>query len=252
MSETNPGEGPSGELPPPAPVPPGTAAKTKAQRKRLPLLVFILLCFAVAAGYLFWRSERDTRQVESVRAKLAASGVDVLDSYDQPDESAFVLFRSIEPTKIVLVKGGARRLTDVDLKELAGINRDLKLMLSNSEVTDDGIESLEGKSNVRWLDLGRTRITDAGIKHLRGMNLESLDLSGTHITDTALATLGEFDMPRLKELIIAGTGVTDAGLSHLAHFKTLEFVVLSQTKVTRSGLRHLRHEIPGIEFPGGI
>jgi hypothetical protein len=252
MSQTNPAEGSSGESPPFAPVPPNAVAKSKARRKRLPLLVGVLVCIGGAAGYFSWRSVRDQRQVEQVRAKLADSGIQVLFSYAQPDESGFALFRSMEPTKIVLVRAGSRRLTDADLKELVGINQDLKLMLSYSEVTDNGIESLAGKSNVRWLDLGRTRITDAGVKYLRGMNLESLDLSGTHITDTALATLGELDMPRLKELIIEGTGVTDAGLTHLEHFKTLEFVVLGQTKVTASGLRHLRDQIPGIEFPGGI
>ena len=49
------------------------------------------------------------------------------------------------------------------------------------------------------------------MKYLRGMNLESLDLSGTKVTDAGLATLGECDFPRLKNLGLERTSVSDAG-----------------------------------------
>ncbi len=82
------------------------------------------------------------------------------------------------------------------------------------------------------------------MKHLRGMNLQSLDLSSTKITDEGLATLGECDFPRLKEIALEHTSITDAGLMHLANFKNLEWVSTAGTKVTKDGIRHLKAKLP--------
>ena len=73
-------------------------------------------------------------------------------------------------------------------------------MLSSCPITDQGLSKLEGKSNVRCLVLTKTGITDEGIKYLRGMNLQTLDLSSTKITDKGLAALGELEFPRLKKM----------------------------------------------------
>jgi internalin A len=97
---------------------------------------------------------------------------------------------------------------------------------------------------VRFLTLDRTAVTDEGIKHLRGMNLQSLDLSSTRITDAGLTELGQFDFPRLKTIALENTKVTNTGLLKLANFKALEWVSVTGTKVTRDGIRHFKAKLP--------
>jgi hypothetical protein len=76
------------------------------------------------------------------------------------------------------------------------------------------------------------------------MNLQTLDLSSTKITDEGLATLGELEFPRLKEIALERTNVTNDGLMHLANFKNLEWISIAGTKVTKEGIRHLKAKLP--------
>jgi hypothetical protein len=61
--------------------------------------------------------------------------------------------------------------------------------------------------------------------------LEGLNLAGTRITDKALRLLGE-EMSFLIELHLARTQVTDDGVRHLAKFRGLVYLDLSETAVT--------------------
>jgi hypothetical protein len=45
--------------------------------------------------------------------------------------------------------------------------------------------------------------------------------------------------------------VTDEGISHLAHFKSLEFLSIAGTKVTKAGIKHLQAKIPECTILGG-
>ena len=81
------------------------------------------------------------------------------------------------------------------LKDLAELET---LDLSNTPVSNVGLEHLKDLSRLETLDLSGTNVTDAGLDHLRGLtNLQSLDLSGTSVTKAAIANL-RMSLPNLK------------------------------------------------------
>jgi hypothetical protein len=50
---------------------------------------------------------------------------------------------------------------------------------------------------IHHLKLNNTQISDAGLEHLKGLNLETIDLENTHVTDAGVAKLQKA-LPKLK------------------------------------------------------
>ena len=69
------------------------------------------------------------------------------------------------------------------------------------------------------------------------MNVHTLDLSRTKITDQDLVTVGK--MGHLSRLILSRTDTTDAGLGYLKTCSQLDYINIYQTKVTDAGLTNL-------------
>jgi len=243
MSEAQlPLEGAPTELPPSAPV--------KVGHKRLKTLggVFVLLIAFI--GYLYWSTVHDQNVTAQIQQELKAEGVQLFFSEAEPKEASFSPFQSLTPTVRILAPDG--NVTDQLLKRIRDINLDLGLMLNNCPITDEGLALFEGKKNVRWLELRKTKITDEGLKHLRGTDLESLDISTTRIDDAGLANLAELNFPNLKTVALEGLkNVTDDGIAHLERFKQLEFLSVAGTKVTPKGIKHLRSKLPNLTILSG-
>jgi hypothetical protein len=226
-------------------VPPASPVKSGAKRRRFILLAAVLIGLVGTGVYFKLTAVLAESNTRSARAALAADGIAVIETNGDPDETASP-FQSWEPPTVVRIQSAASKITDAELPKIAGISQDINLVLSSCPVTNDGLLRIAGKSNVRCLTLAKTAVNDDGMQHLQGMNLQSLDLSATKITDAGLATLGEFEFPRLKEVALEHTGITDAGLLHLAKFKNLEWVSAAGTKVTENGRRHLKAKIPNV------
>jgi hypothetical protein len=220
-------------------------------RKLLPSLCGAFLLLLCVVGYLYWSMVHDEHTTAEIQKELKAEGVDMVFSQAEPkDDASFSPFQSLTPTVRIVAPHG--NVTDATLKRIREINQDLGLVLNNCPITDDGLASLEGKRNLRWLEVRKTKITDEGLKHLRGTDLELLDLTNTSVTDAGLANLGELNLPNLTTLVLEGLPkVTDEGISHLARFKKLEFLTVGETKVTTSGKKHLKAKIPEITILGG-
>ncbi|NQV73713.1 hypothetical protein HQ496_11370 [bacterium] len=114
-----------------------------------------------------------------------------------------------------------------------------------------------------------TTIQEAGVSDL----VTWLDLRGSSVTDSDLASLAQF--PKLTRLNIAGadidgsgfehlvgleyleylnaydTKVNDAGIAHLASAKQITAVYLWQTAVTQDGINQLREALPKAEINVG-
>jgi hypothetical protein len=192
----------------------------------------------------------DQNTTDRIKQELKEDGVQVLLSQAEPKEATFSPFQSLTPTVKIVASAG--NITNAVLLRIREINQDMDLMLNNCPITDEGLASLEGKHNLRWLELRQTKITDEGIKHLRGTDLELLDLSTTKVGDAGLANLGELDLPNLKTLALEQLkGVTDEGILHLSRFKSLEFLSVAGTKVTPTGMRHLKSRIPELTILSG-
>ncbi|MGH7140696.1 MAG: leucine-rich repeat domain-containing protein [Pirellulales bacterium] len=142
------------------------------------------------------------------------------------------------------------------------------LRLARSAVTD---ESLKHLAKLPWLDalhFTDTRIGDAGVANLAGaIRLQSLDVSGTQVTDAALASIAR-NHPSVQRIELRRTRITAAGLAHLTASPKLYALVLRDctigdeaiealircrslrtldligTRVTPAGVDHLRDALP--------
>ena len=100
---------------------------------------------------------------------------------------------------------------------------------------------------VTQANLSDTQLTDAGLESLKGLpSLDALDLPGTQITDAGLEHLKH--LPHVSALNIGNTQVTDAGLEHLKGLTTLETLKLDDTQVTDEGVRKLQQALPNCEI----
>jgi internalin A len=112
-----------------------------------------------------------------------------------------------------------KKVTDGDLKELAGLKSLRSLRLNGTQVTNAGLKELVGLSDLQVLDLGSTPVSDAGLKELAGFK-------------------------NLRLLLLDGTKVTDDGLKELTALKSLQTVNLNKTGATEEGVRQLKKALP--------
>ncbi|HEX5399769.1 MAG TPA: hypothetical protein VFY06_12065, partial [Verrucomicrobiae bacterium] len=128
---------------------------------------------------------------------------------------------ALEKLKLYAVNEGAARLGDAALNVVSQIQTLRDLSVKECGVTDDGMRSLEGMTQLTALSLGGNQITDVGVKFLAGLtNLQQLDLSQTmwvqshmQISDEGLKYLS--NLTALRDLSLGGlANVTDDGLKH--------------------------------------
>ena len=119
--------------------------------------------------------------------------------------------------------------------------------VGNSEMSDAGLEHLEGLTQLQRLDLGGSKITDAGLQHLKGLlQVKSLDLSDTKVTDAGLDCLR--GLSRLESLNLGRAYITDAGLKNLKGLKQLGMLLLRWTQVTDAGIAKLQQALPNCKI----
>jgi hypothetical protein len=106
-----------------------------------------------------------------------------------------------------------RNVSDADLAALGRLAAGNRLVevdtldLSDTDITDAGLEYIRDLPSVRFLFLRRTTVTDAGVMCiLRLQTIEWLDLSETAVTDAGVRWLSA--LPALTVLYLEGTRVT--------------------------------------------
>ena len=138
-----------------------------------------------------------------------------------------------------LVRFSKSAVTDAMLDHLRHFTKLDYLALVCPQVTDDGLRSLDGLTNLDTLLLSGSGITDKGLAHLAHLDkLQRLYLDDTKLTDAGLELLA--GLKSLNALSLRGTQVSDNGLASLGQLPNLEFLMLADTRVTGSGLKHLR------------
>jgi hypothetical protein len=130
------------------------------------------------------------------------------------------------------------RVTDVGLQHLSDLQNLIVLDLSGCQVTDSGLKHLRGLKSLGSLILNRTLVTDEGIEYLHPIpNLVYLELNGTRVTDMGIDSLK--DLQQLTKLSLSNTDVGDYGLKPLSKMPHLSALYLSNTRVTNEGVEHL-------------
>jgi Leucine-rich repeat (LRR) protein len=134
-------------------------------------------------------------------------------------------------------------VTDAGLASLEGLSQLRVLNLSYRSITDAGLAHVEKLGNLRELGLGGTDITGEGLKHLRGLeHLETLYLEATDIDDASLAHLS--GLTNLRYLELSGTNLSGSRLLHLKNLDKLECVVMTNTEVKMAYIEQLNKALP--------
>jgi len=130
---------------------------------------------------------------------------------------------------------------ELALPAMATLGKVRCLKLKICHATDDKMALIGQLINLHTLNLEGTGITDAGLRRLNNLsNLHSLDLRhAKKITDTGLLHLK--NLPNLHTLNLRGINVTDAGLLHLNNLPKLHTFNLGGTGITDAGLYHLKN-----------
>jgi WD40 repeat protein/Leucine-rich repeat (LRR) protein len=129
-------------------------------------------------------------------------------------------------------------LNDADIAKLAALTQLEKLSLNGfTRITDKGLSSLRGLTNLKELDVEAPFATDAGLAHLQGLTkLEKLKLRA-RVTDAGLAQLG--GLTALAELELSANYVKGPGLEKLKGLTSLKTLKLDNNNLTAEGLKHL-------------
>jgi len=129
-------------------------------------------------------------------------------------------------------------ITDAGLEHLNGLNQLQELDLG-VDASDAGLASLKGLINLKTLDLSHTKVNGTGLKGLKGLaQLRKLDLSSSAATDAGLESLK--GLTQLQTLDLSHANVGDAGLHHMTGLTHLEVLSLRDTQVTDAGLESLK------------
>jgi hypothetical protein len=114
-----------------------------------------------------------------------------------------------------------------------------ELEIRNSPgVTDKWTIVLPQLSRLSSLDLSGTAVTDAALAHIGELpNLERLGLNQNSITDEGIYALRA--LSRLKALELGRTKITDAALKTVGSFSDLQVLDISDTSVTDAGMKYI-------------
>jgi hypothetical protein len=111
--------------------------------------------------------------------------------------------------------------------------------------TDETVRPLSQLPQVCDLDLSgrpdrkRSRITNVGLMSLMGMTeLTELTLSNTDVTDQGLLHIRR--LTKLTTLRLNGTQITDAGINQLSQFARMNVLEIVETRITGSGVAELK------------
>jgi len=111
------------------------------------------------------------------------------------------------------------------------------LDVNTSLITDDALQFIAKIKSLQDLCLTNNAITDRGIEYLKGMELMTLRLNETDVTDACLDSLVE--LKSLRMLDLDDCNITDQGIAKFVDIPTLQFVNLENLEVTLAGLSRL-------------
>ncbi|MBX3435765.1 MAG: hypothetical protein KF847_20800 [Pirellulales bacterium] len=128
---------------------------------------------------------------------------------------------------------GVTAVTDKDIRGLVGHGRLRTLHLGTSLVSDDTLKLLSECRNLRRLEIPHSRVSSL-VGSISQPSLEILDLSWTDLDDSGI--IGLDAAVNLQTLKIAGTRISDKAIATIVNLRRLGNVDVSATEVTPAGL----------------
>jgi internalin A len=138
-------------------------------------------------------------------------------------------------------------VTDTELLDVARLPKLVRLDLSHTRITDEGLLHLKPAKQIQDLNLFYAeQITDQGMAAIQDWkNLKRLNVRGTRIFDGTLAIVS--GLTQLEALDIAYTQVTDNGLDSLVTLTQLKELSIGRSKLGKNALEVL-HLLPTLEY----
>jgi hypothetical protein len=135
-------------------------------------------------------------------------------------------------------------ISDRGLRLLSKLEHLELLDLADTAVSCEGLLECRSLTNLRTLRVLNTELSDDVALELfpKLKSLETLDASGTGISDASIAALSH--CRHLSHLDIRGTRVTASSVPVLGKFKKLELLRVSDTRIAGTDLGALRSEMP--------
>ena len=128
------------------------------------------------------------------------------------------------------------KVSDAGLENISRLKHLFALHLDGTKVGDKGLEHIALLPELRSLWLDRTAVSDDGLAALSNSHkLRTLSLKRTGITDEALTRIGD----PIQELALSHTRVSDAGVRTLASKEGLQVLELAGTAVTDRALESI-------------
>jgi hypothetical protein len=202
--------------------------------RSLLLLTFVV---AIPCSWLAVEMKRAKKQKEAVEAiwKMSLEG-----SYDEKFE------KSTSPHALVWLR--EQLGNDFFDNVFSVCFYGLPMSLSGvQEVSDSGLECLNGLTQLKTLYLWHTKVSDVGVEHLKGMTqLQILHLNNTKVSDIGVEYFK--GMTQLQILSLSNTKVSDSGAEHLKGMTQLQELDLSNTGVTDAGVAELQKALPNCDI----
>jgi hypothetical protein len=149
------------------------------------------------------------------------------------------------PGRVRRVRFAPGTCTDQALRHVAAFPELERLELYQQPVSDNGLRSVSGLTNLRWLGLSGTRVTGAGIRHLMPLQrLEALSLEGQLLDENAFRQIAT--LQHLTTLRVDRTSLDDARLMLLTPLRDLEYLSVFNTKVTAGGAARFNEVLPHV------
>ena len=155
-------------------------------------------------------------------------------------DNTLAALRRVHSLRSVSV-GDAGRVTDAGVTQLRGLKLEV-LRLGPTQCGDDSLTAIGEMTSLRSLTVGQ-QVTDKGILRLTTLvDLESLGLQHSKISDDALRTVA-VQFPRLSTLNLYSTAVSSRGIEHLRPLTQLRVLQAETPNVTGDVFRLLHAPI---------
>jgi hypothetical protein len=175
----------------------------------------------------------------SLKVESPDGVVEVKKSTELPDQFLLTEIRFPE---------GTTGVTDEGMRTLAGLTELTRLEVRGSSVTDEGVKFIASASKLRLINLHACTITEKSLEVLAGLkSLEHLDVGwNRNVTDAGLAHI--IKLPELRFLNLASTAVTKEGIKKLAGLHKLESVDVTGVAIDDETRNLLQQKIPGLKL----
>jgi hypothetical protein len=143
--------------------------------------------------------------------------------------------------------------TNFDTKmaeSISGLGSLNLLDINTSLISDDALISIAKIKSLRDLCLTNNAITDSGIQHLKGMDIETLRLNETDVSDGCIDSL--LELKSLKVLDLDSCSITDSGVSKLVEIPNLQMLNMNNLNVSLEAMSKLAelYELQDLKIHG--